>query len=162
MTDDAVAKMYEEDVQTSYRRGGVDASVMSEVSKQTVKNKIHKLEFPEYEAITKDKKVVDYLYIEADEDDVLLQFREKKGDLRIIDENQKNNCLITKLVYVYEGIESESLKSKRHKLIEHYYFYRVCNGKDNDNFWDEIYKYLNDKYDLSKVKKIYLNSDGGA
>jgi len=162
MTDDAVAKMYEEAVQTSYRRGGIEASIMSEVSKQTVKNKIHKLEFPENVVIRKDKKVVDYLYIDADEDHVSLQFREKKGDLRVIGENQKNNCLITKLVYVYEGIENESPKSKRHKLIEPYYFCRVCNGKDNDSFWDEIYKYLNDNYDLSKVKKIYLNSDGGS
>ena len=162
MTEDAEAKMYEEAVQTSYRRGGIEASILSEVSKQTVKNKIHKLEFPENVVIRKDKKVVDYLYIDADEDHVSLQFREKKGDLRVIGENQKNNCLITKLVYVYEGIENESPKSKRHKLIEPYYFCRVCNGKDNDSFWDEIYKYLNDKYDLSKVKKIYLNSDGGS
>ena len=162
MTEDAEAKMYEEAVQTSYRRGGIEASIMSEVSKQTVKNKIHKLEFPENVVTRKDKKVVDYLYIDADEDHVSLQFREKKGDLRIIGENQKNNCLITKLVYVYEGIENESPKSKRHKLIEPYYFCRVCNGKDNDSFWEEIYKYLNDKYDLSKVKKIYLNSDGGS
>lgn len=162
MTEDAEAKMYEEAVQTSYRRGGIEASILSEVSKQTVKNKIHKLEFPENVVTRKDKKVVDYLYIDADEDHVSLQFREKKGDLRIIGENQKNNCLITKLVYVYEGIENESPKSKRHKLIEPYYFCRVCNGKDNDSFWEEIYKYLNDKYDLSKVKKIYLNSDGGS
>ena len=162
MTEDAEAKMYEEAVQTSYRRGGIEASILSEVSKQTVKNIIHKLEFPENVVTRKDKKVVDYLYIDADEDHVSLQFREKKGDLRIIGENQKNNCLITKLVYVYEGIENESPKSKRHKLIEPYYFCRVCNGKDNDSFWEEIYKYLNDKYDLSKVKKIYLNSDGGS
>ena len=162
MTEDAEAKMYEEAVQTSYRRGGIEASILSEVSKQTVKNIIHKLEFPENVVTRKDKKVVDYLYIDADEDHVSLQFREKKGDLRIIGENQKNNCLITKLVYVYEGIENESPKSKRHKLIEPYYFCRVCNGKDNESFWDEIYKYLNDKYDLSKVKKIYLNSDGGS
>ena len=144
MTEDAEAKMYEEAVQTSYRRGGIEASILSEVSKQTVKNIIHKLEFPENVVTRKDKKVVDYLYIDADEDHVSLQFREKKGDLRIIGENQKNNCLITKLVYVYEGIENESPKSKRHKLIEPYYFCRVCNGKDNDSFWEEIYKYLND------------------
>ncbi len=162
MTEDAVAKMYEEAVQTSYRRGGVEASVMSEVSKQTVKNKIHKLEFPRNEEKSMNKKIVDYLYIDADEDHVSLQFREKKGDLRVVGDNQKNNCLITKLVYVYEGIENESPKSKRHKLQEPYYFSRVCSGPDNDSFWDEIYEYINNKYDLSKVKKIYLNSDGGS
>ena len=162
MTEDAEAKMYEEAVQTSYRRGGVEASIMSEVSKQTVNNKIHKLEFPRNQEKTTNKKVVDYLYIDADEDHVSLQFREKKGDLRVVGDNQKNNCLITKLVYVYEGIENESPKSKRHKLREPYYFCRVCSGTDNDSFWDEIYEYISNKYDLTKVKRIYLNSDGGA
>ena len=55
----------------------------------------------------------------------------------------------------------EEVKQEENKE-EPYYFCRVCNGKDNESFWDEIYKYLNDKYDLSKVKKIYLNSDGGS
>lgn len=162
MTEDAVAKMYEEAVQTSYRRGGEEASIMSQVSKQTVKNKIHTLEFPKNKEKPANKKVVDYLYIDADEDHVSLQFREKKGDLRVVGENRKNNCLITKLIYVYEGIEKESPKSKRHRLINPYYFCRVCSGKDNDSLWDDIYEYISNQYDLSKVKKVYLNSDGGA
>lgn len=62
---------------------------------------------------------------------------------------------------MYEGIENESPKSKRHKLQEPYYFCRVCSGTDNDSFWDEIYEYISNKYDLTKVKRIYLNSDGG-
>ena len=89
MTEDAVVKMYEEAVQTSYRRGGKEASIMSQVSKQTVKNKIHTLEFPKNEEKPANKKVVDYLYIDADEDHVSLQFREKKGDLRVVGENRK-------------------------------------------------------------------------
>ena len=55
---------------------------MSGVSKQTVKNKIHSLIIPRTEEKTECKKVVDYLYIDADEDHVSLQFREKKGDLK--------------------------------------------------------------------------------
>ena len=52
---------------------------MEEVSKQTVKNKLHNLKFPkEKERSVKEKKVVDYLYIDADEDHVPLQFKEKK------------------------------------------------------------------------------------
>ena len=34
-------------------------------------------------------------------------------------------------------------------------------GEDNQKFWDEIYEYLDNHYDLEKVKKIYVNSDGG-
>ncbi len=43
LTEDAEANMLEEAVQTSYRRGGEAASIMTDVSKQTVKNKIHQL-----------------------------------------------------------------------------------------------------------------------
>lgn len=161
MTEDAAANLLEEAVQTSYRRGGEEVSLMSEVSKQTVKNKLHKLVFPQNEEVLKEKKVIDYLYIDADEDHVSLQFREKKGDLIVNENHQKNNCIIAKLVYVYEGIEKEAPQSKRHKLVNPYYFCRVCDGEANIKFWDEIYRYIDNHYELSKVKKIYINSDGG-
>ena len=45
------------------------------------------------------------------------------------------------LVYVHEGIEPEAPKNKRYRLINPYYFCRVCEGKDNERFWDEIYGY---------------------
>lgn len=161
MTDDALARLLEEAVQTSYRRGGEEASLMAEVSKQTVKNKLHQLQFPE-EEIPEEKKVVDYLYIDADEDHVSLQFREQKGDLRENENGQKNNTEIAKLVYIYEGIENESPISKRRCLVNPHYFSDVNKGEGNIQFWDNIYLYLDKQYELSKVKKIYLNSDGGA
>lgn len=77
MTEDAEAKMLEEAVQTSYRRGGEAASLTTDVSKQTVKNKIHQLKFPSKEE-PEQKKKVEYLYIDADEDHISLQFQEKK------------------------------------------------------------------------------------
>lgn len=162
MTEDAEAKLLEEAVQTSYRRGGEAASLTTDVTKQTVKNKIHELKFPQNTDVSKVKKVVDYLYIDADEDHVSLQFREHKGDLVKNDNNQKNNCLITKLIYVYEGTEREAPKSTRHCLKNPYYFCDVNTGEENQKFWDEVYEYLDNHYDLEKVKKIYVNSDGGA
>ena len=42
-----------------------------------------------------------------------------------------------------------------------YYFCGVSHGEENNQFWDEIYEYINGHYDLEKVKKIYLNADGG-
>lgn len=162
MSEDAVAKMLEEAVQTSYRRGGEECSIMSEVSKQTVKNKIHELQFPKNEEKPEKKKEVEYLYIEADEDHASLQFREEKGDITENENHQKNNNLITKLVYVYEDIEKEAPKSKRHRLVNPYYFCGVNNGTGNDAFWDDVYDYIDAHYELSKVKKIYVNSDGGS
>ena len=161
ISEDALARMLKEAVQSSYRRGGEETSLTTGINKQTVKNKIHELEFPRNEEEPEKKKVVDYLYIEADEDHASLQFREKKGDLEENENHQKNNCLITKLVYVHEGIEKEAPKSKRHKLINPYYFCGTSYGEENTDFWDEVYEYISSHYDLNQVKKIYLNADGG-
>lgn len=161
ITEDALAKLLEEAVQTSYRRGGENASLTTNLSKQTVKNKIHNLEIPRNGEDVQQKKVVDYLYIDADEDHVSLQFRERKGDLTENELHRKNNCMISKLVYVYEGIEKEALESKRHRLVNPHYFCSTNSGEENQDFWDEIYQYMDQHYELDKVKKIYVNSDGG-
>ena len=161
MTEDAEAKMLQEAVQTSYRRGGEECSLMGQVSKQTVKNKLHQLKFPKDTEAPLEKKAVDYLYIDADEDHVSLQFREKKGDLQEDERGRKNNSIIAKLVYVYEGIENESPHSKRHCLVNPYYFSRVCSGEANERFWDEVQDYISSHYDMERIKKIYVNGDGG-
>lgn len=162
MTEDAEANLLAEAVQTSYRRGGELASLETDLSKQTVKNKIHALKFPQNEEKPEEKKQVDYLYIDADEDHISLQFKEKKGDLIENDNHQKNNCLIAKLVYVYEGIVNESPCSDRHCLVNPYYFSDINSGEENLRFWDEIYEYIDNHYDIKNIKKIYINSDGGA
>ena len=47
LTEDAEAEILKEAVQTTYEKAGIQVSVSSdEVSKETVKNKIHRLEFP--------------------------------------------------------------------------------------------------------------------
>lgn len=75
---------------------------------------------------------MEYLYIDADEDYVLLQFHEKKGDIVVTEDGYKNNCQMSKLIYVYEGVELENSKSKRNKPINLYYFGKVCEGKGNE------------------------------
>lgn len=162
ITEDALAAIYEEAVQTSYRKGGEAASVLDTVSKQTVKNKLHALEFPQVWKEPPGKKVVDYLYIEADEDHIALQFRENKGDLKRDGNGRKNNSMIAKLVYVHEGVEPEAPKSSRYRLVNPYYFCSTVKYTANGQMWDEVYAYIDAQYDLSKVKKIYVNSDGGA
>ena len=153
ITEDAQVRMLKEAVQTSYRRGGEETNLTTDVKKQTVKNKIHALEFPKNNEKPEKKKAIEYLYIEADEDHASLQFREKKGDLVENENHQKNNCLITKLVYIHEGIEKEAPKSKRHKLVNPYYFCGTSYGEENSEFWDEVYEYISNHYDLDKVKK---------
>ncbi len=161
MTEDAEARILEEAVETSYEKGGKNVSVSSieEVSRETVKNKIHGLRFSKKEKYSEKKKEAEYLYIEADEDHVALQFRKKKGDIVENAYHQKNNGAIAKLIYVHEGIAKES---GCHVLKNPYYFCRVCEGRENQKLWEKVYEYIENTYDLSKVKKIYLSADGGS
>ena len=161
LTEDAEVKMLEEAVESSYRKGGEKTSILASVSKQTVKNKIHSLEFPKAYEVLSEKKKVEYLYLDADEDHVSLQFHKSKGDI-CTQARGKTNSQIAKLVYAYEGVEAEAPKSKRSRLIKPRYFSGVYKGDKNKELWKEVYGYLDSTYDLEYVKKIYLNSDGGA
>lgn len=157
MTEDAAAKMLEEAVQTSYKKAGEEMSALSGMTKQTVMNKLHSLEFPRYRHEGQ-KKVVTNLYIDADEDHIALQYLSAKGDI----EDGRYANIQGKLVYVYEGIEAVAPKSGRYRLIEPHYFSGVYEGKENNDLWDEVFEYIDAKYDLEKVEHIYLNSDCGS
>lgn len=162
ITTDGIERILTEAVQTSYRRGGDNVSIdETSVSKETTKKILHNLKFPETE-YTKEKKEVEYLYIDADEDHVSLQFRDEKGDIHISDNGYKNNGFITKLVYVYEGIEKEAPESKRHRLKNPYYFSGSSYDESNEELWDRVFEYIENTYDVSKIKKIFLNADGGS
>jgi len=159
MTEDAVARALTEAVQSSYRKGGEEACLNEEgVSKQTVKTLIHCLEFPQ-EPKPVERKQVKHLYIDADEDHLSLQFNEHRGDIERV-EGRKTNTLLSKLVYVYEGIEPEAPKSKRWRLVNPHYFSGVYQGDENKKLWKEVADYIESHYDTDAIKKIYLNGDG--
>lgn len=148
ISEDAYACLLEEAVQTSYSKAGDNASIMDMVSKQTVMDKIHKLHFPK-EHYSGEKKSVEYLYVDADEDHIALQ------------KNGEKDSTITKMVYVYEGIEPETPGSKRNKLLYPHYFCGLYSGENNKKLWIQVYRYIEQHYDLSKIKKVYINADGG-
>lgn len=159
MTEGAAERIYKEAVQTSYRKGGEAITSEEKVSKQAVKDLLHKTKFPPNFQVPEQKKEVEYLYIDADEDHYSLQFQKQKGDIERDERGHKKNGAITKIIYVYEGIEPEAPKSKRNRLINTHYF---CRGDgDNKDLWDEVYAYIEAHYDIKKIKQIYLNSDGG-
>ena len=163
-TEDADAAMFSESAQTSYRKGGKAVSILDDISKNAVKEKIHSLVFPSEKEKKSPgrKRVVENLYIDADEDHISLQFQKKKGDLEVSKSGRKLNGATIKLVYVYEGVEPEASKSKRYRLINPHYFAGSYEGeKGNNELFDELYAYLDNNYDLSKVKHIYVNSDCG-
>ena len=159
MTPDAVCNVLKEAAESSYRKGGSKVNPSDEISPTAVKDLIHGLQFPPNFNVPAQKKVVDYLYIDADEDHAHLQFQEKKGDLEVSESGRKKNGVITKIIYVYEGVRPVAPKSKRHRLIGTHYFCRCT--EDNKALWDEEYEYSDTHDDLSKVKNVYLNADGG-
>lgn len=123
-------------------------------------DKVLGLKFPANYKKPNKKKEVEYLYIEADEDHYNLQFQNKKGDLKYSDNGRKLNGAINKIVYVHEAIVPEAPQSKRYKLVNSHYFFRG-DEQDNRTFWQEIFDYIEDTYDVENVKRIYMNSDGG-
>ena len=166
MMDDARERILEDVIDSSYRKAGIVASILDSVHKQTVKNLIMETEVPKLTNISKDKKVVDVLYIEADEDHVALQDKFKKKEY-ITDKNgkkrKKKNTIIDKLVYCFEGKELEAPISKRKRLINPHYFAGVYKGtNENGKLWEEVYEYISSRYDLEKVKKIYISGDGAS
>lgn len=78
ITEDACEKIYEEAVQTSYRRGGEAVNKQDHVSKEAVKDILHSTKFPPNFTIPENKREVEYLYIDADEDHYSLQFQCKR------------------------------------------------------------------------------------
>lgn len=156
MTEDAEAALLTEAVQTSYRKGGESVSIAEDVvSKETVMNKIHALQFPKTEAC-KEKKALKYLYIDADEDHVSLQYIHKKGDIK----KPRTNTVMPKLLYVYEGITDEN---GRNELINKKHFGGVYDGvKGTERLWAEVSEYIEASYDTDVLEKIYINGDGAA
>ena len=122
MTVDAMANVLEEAAQTSYRRGGENINPTDTLSKEGVKDLIHDLEFPKGYQVPKNKKEVEFLYIDADEDHLHLQFQNKKGDLEVNERGRKKNGMIAKIIYTYEGVVPVAPRSKRHKLLNTHYF----------------------------------------
>ena len=156
-----------EAVQSNYHRAGDECSYQNTLSKEAVMNYLHSLKFPEHPMWPEKKRVAKTLFIEADEDHCKLQYQAKKGDLTKNENNRKDNCVLTKIVYVHEGITrrecvtKEGEWQKRHELKNPYYFSGLYEGKDNEKLWREVYDYISHVYDLDQVEHIYLMSDGG-
>ena len=136
------AEMIDLSTDKSYAKVGAGIVNSLEITDQTVMNKIRKLDKIENDELNNpgEKKEVEYLYIEADEDHVALQ-------------NGKNS--VPKLVYVHEGISKEN---GRQKLKNIYCFSGVYSKAEN--LWLEVMDYIDVNYKLDNIKQIYLAGDG--
>lgn len=133
-------KAIENSIEMSYEKSGEKAAENVKLSRQTVMNEIRSLEEVKHE-FKGIKKEVENIYIEADEDHVALQ--------------QGSNCQI-KLIYVHEGVEAVSKSRNRLKNVRYF----TGDYKNSEERWLEVADYLEERYDLGKVKNIYISGDG--
>ena len=154
ITEDAEARILQEASESSYRKGGANASIKGDsISKEAVMNKLHRLEFPILKA--GEKKNLNTLYIDADEDHVSLQYLEQKGDIK----RPRINTVMPRIIYVYEGVDTDD--EGRPKLINAKYFGGVYDGQEAiSKLWTEVLDYLNEAYDMEAINRIYINGDG--
>lgn len=122
----------------SYEFAGKNCAYNTEISKETVKNKIEELDFsniPQEKFEKKSDKT--RLYIQADEDHVHLQ---------------TGGISMPRLITVYE----ENINGK---LIGKKKFGGIYDGKI-DKLWEEVYTYIENKYNYEKIEKIFIMGDG--
>lgn len=140
ISEDAEVRILEEAVESSYRKGGINASIgEQEVSKETVMKKLHALKFPELKPFY-EKRRASRLYIDADEDHVSLQYLEKKGDIK----KPRVNTVMPKLIYVYEDIDFDGNK---HELKECRFFGGDYAGTEGTKeLWQEVFEFIESSY----------------
>ena len=133
--------LIEEAIETNYERAGKVVAYKTEISKQTVMNKISELKINLEEEKVAKKRVADNIYCIADENHVHLQ----KGGIKE-----------PRLIVVYDSIMKDG---KRTKLCNKKHFGGVYKGKIDD-LWEEVLTYLDNTYELEKVQHIYILGDG--
>lgn len=112
------------------------------ITKETVKNIIRENgKIDNLELEIQDKKIVETIYIEADEDHIALQ-------------NGKNEEV--KLIYVYD--EKEEINGRIELKNKRYFTGKV----DTEELWTDVATYIDQAYDMDKVEDIYLAGDGAS
>lgn len=115
------------------------------ISRQTISSKIQSINYNYIEQINK-KETPNVIYIEADEVHANLQSRQKCTKNRIVP-----------VILTHEGHKEDFVKKK--ELKEQHYI--ASSVLKTDKLWNEVYKYLDTKYDLDKEPTIFVSGDGG-
>jgi hypothetical protein len=118
-----------------------------ELSRQTVRNCIMKVNVPEA-AVPKAKRKVSVLHVFADEDHVHMQKAGKKPGKR---------SRIVPLVTVTEGIRP--IGTHRNATVEPVSF--VDENFNTRRLWKTVEGFIEKKYDMDVLEKIVLHGDGG-
>lgn len=141
------ASLAERAVETSYRRSGKWTKNKAwHVSGQTVMNSLRQdLNCEVSWVAPKEKRRVNYLYVEADEDHVANQ-------------DPQGKRWEPRLVYVHEGAMGTG---KRRKLKNVRHFGGLYH-RDTEALCQKVWDYLDAHYDLESVKVIFVSGDGAS
>lgn len=138
ITKDVESRIIELAHDVSYSKAGKKVVGSEIISPTTV---MHKVRQEELKVETKEeKKQIKRLYIEADEDHV-----SERGD----------KIGMPKLIYVHEG---NYTKGKRNMLKNVHYIGSL--GKNSEELWLEVAEYIDKKYDVKSIEKVYIGGDG--
>jgi hypothetical protein len=143
LLENVETRLIEEAIETNYEKAGKVAAYKTEISKQTIMNKISELKINIEEDKIKTKKVVDNIYCIADEDHVHLQ----KGGIEE-----------PRLIVVYDSVIKNG---RRIKLCNKKHFGGVYTGRIDD-LWEEVLTYIDNTYEIDKIKNIYILGDGAS
>ena len=151
----AEAKILSEAETHSYQHAADALKIGNQtISKVAVMDKIHGIRdvIPEDEApLGKEKKQVEYLYIEADEDHI----HEQKGG------KEKTGSFMGKLVYLFEGKE-EVCEGRKRLISPHYHGGLYPGTEENAVLWSEVQRYIEYHYDTDHLKRVYISGDGAS
>lgn len=151
---DVVINALEEATQSSYRRAGAKVAYDNDLSKQAVMKKVHEIEVVDAPPPSSEKKAVQVLFIEADEDHVALQKKKSDGDGQ-----RKAGISMPKLIYLHEGIDADKSTIKRHVLKNVRYFGGDCKSED---LWLKVAKYIDVQYIEESIDTVYISGDGAS
>ena len=150
-TTEAEALVLQNAAEESYRKTADKLKIGDqEITKTTVMNIVHGIPsvIPEANG-TEEKKKLEYLYLEADEDHISVQ-----------KDPEQQGCFIGKLIYLYES--KEDVYKGRRMLIGKQYFGGLYRGsEENARLWEGVQSYIEEHYDTDALKKVYIASDGG-
>ena len=141
LLENVETKLIEEAIEINYEEAGRVAAYKTEISKQTIMNKISVLKINIEEPKISSKRVLDNIYCIADEYHVHLQ----KGGIEE-----------PRLIVLYDSIIKEG---KRAKLCNNKYFGGVYTGRI-DELLEEVLTYIDNTYEIDRVKNIYILGDG--
>ena len=141
MDESLGVRLAENAVETSYQKA-VERELHSGISsKSAVMNAIRRIGPVEKDDDPKEKKRVEILYVEADEDHVALQ---------------RGGNILAKVIYVHEG--KKEVNRGRQQLVD--LRYMTGAGQSSEELWLKVADYLEAVYESQAIKKVFISGDG--